>query len=154
MQDYEPEIDLRKIGQIIASSVALGLAIYLLTWVLDYLNTSFSIAILSNVSVFLKGALYVFIVFVLLIGLWDYLFPKFEEKLKYIKPLVDATSLMFGLWLVAIFFKGLTVLIVDSASQIVVILTLLQKLYFEQFAVLYILFILIAYSKMLFMDKK
>jgi len=147
-------IDIKKILQIVASSVALGLAIYLVTWVLDYLNTSFSIAVISNISLFLKDSWIIIVGFVFIISLWDYLYPMFKEKLTYIKPIIDATSLMFGLWIVAVILKGLTALLVDQAAQISILLNLLQKLYFEQFVVLYILFVLVAYSKLLWIDKK
>ncbi len=142
----DEDLDIKKVFQVIAASVALALAIFIAVWVIDYFNASNNMDILSNISLFLTTYWSVIVGFVFLISLWDYVYPIYRKKLKYVKPIIEATSIMFGLWIVATFLKGLLV-IVNVGDQAAPFLTLLHDLYFQQFAVLYLLFIFIGYSR-------
>lgn len=150
--DYEDELDIKKIFQVVAASVALALAIFIAVWVIDYFNAVNEMVILTNISIFLKGYWPIITGFVFLISLWDYVYPIYRDKLRYVKPVIEATSIMFGLWLVAIFLKGLMV-IADVGEQAAPFLSFLHDLYFQQFVVLYLLFIFIGYSRF-FLGKK
>lgn len=140
------EFDLRRLFQIFAASAAMALALFVAVWVVDYFNVTAGLDLLTNLSTFIKSNWYIVVGFIFFISIWEYIYPMYSKKLKYVKPIVDATSLMFGLWLVAIFLKGLAVF-VEASSPPALFLGLLHDLYFTQFAVIYLLFIFVGYSK-------
>jgi len=144
--DSDNEFDLRRVFQVFAASAAMALALFVAVWVIDYFNVVAGIELLTNLSTFIKNNWYIVVGFIFFISIWEYIYPLYSKKLKYVKPIVDATSIMFGLWLVAIFLKGLVVF-VEAASQPALFLGLLHDLYFNQFAIIYLLFIFVGYSK-------
>ena len=75
----------------------------------------------------------------------------YKKQLKYVKTIVDGTSLMFGLWIVVVFLKGLIVFL-DPTSQTALFLNFPYDFYVQQFVILYLLFIFVGYSK-LFLKK-
>lgn len=145
------EFSFGKVFQIIAATLALGLAIFLAIAILDYFGPSLQIPALININEFLKMYWFIIVGYVLLISLWDYFYELYKKQLKYVKPIVDGTSLMFGLWIVVIFLKGLIVFL-DPSSQTALFLNFPYDFYVQQFVILYLLFIFVGYSK-LFLKK-
>lgn len=142
----DKEFSVGKVFQILTATFALGLAIFLVIAVLDYFETSLNLDILLNLKEFLKNYWFILVGFVLLISFWDYFYLLYKKQLKYVKPLIDATSLMFGLWIVVVFLKGLIVFL-EAGSQITIFLNFPHDFYFQYFVIIYLLFICIGYSK-------
>ncbi len=145
------EFDIGKVFQILAATMALGLCIFLVIAATDYFNPNSQIPLLANLKEFLNTYWMIIVGFVLLISLWEYIYPLYSKVLKYVKPIIDATSLMFGLWIVSVFLKGLIVFL-DQNSQVAIFLNFPHNFFFQQFVVLYLLFTFVGYSK-LFLKK-
>lgn len=145
------EFSFGKVFQIITSTLALGLAIFLIVAILDYFGPSLQIPVVINIKDFLKLYWFIIVGYVLLISFWDYFHELYKKQLTYVKPIIDGTSLMFGLWIVVIFLKGLIVFL-DPTSQTAIFLNFPHDFYLQQFVILYLLFIFVGYSK-LFLKK-
>ena len=146
---YLDKIDARRLFQLIGGCVAFACALFLLAWIVDYVNIVLDVLILTKVSFFLKNYWVSLTGFVLLAVVWDYVYPLYQKKLVYVKPIVNATLIMFGLWVIAILLKSLTeVMPMDAMAAFG--LNLVYTLYYDQFVVIFLLFILIGYSRLYF----
>ena len=146
------ELDFKKIMQIFLSSAAFAFALFILIWVMDYFSKELSNVILSNILTFLNENWPILIGFVLFIQLWEYLFKLYKGWLKYVAPLVSSIELIFGLWLVVVFFGGLTPL--NLNEQVNIFLTFVNELFFTQFVVIALLILFIKYSQFFFYESK
>ncbi|NMA44904.1 MAG: hypothetical protein GX950_03790 [Candidatus Diapherotrites archaeon] len=145
--NFNDEFSFGKVFQIIASTLALGLVIFLIVAALDYFGPNLQIPVIINIKEFLKLYWFIIVGYVLLISFWDYFYELYKKQLVYIKPIIDGTSLMFGLWLVVVFLKGLIVFL-DPTSQTATFLTFPHDFYMAQFVIIYLLFIFVGYSKL------
>ncbi|MFA5931608.1 MAG: hypothetical protein WC821_04850 [archaeon] len=148
----DKEINFKKLAQIFISSFALAIALFLAIWVIDYLNKELNMVVLTNLSTFLTGNLLIVVGFVLFIGMWDYVYPFYLKWSKYAKPLVDALSLVFGLWLVVVFLGGLVIF--NENPQLNLFLKFPSELFFSQLILIVLLFIFIKYSQFFLYESK
>ena len=113
------------------------------------LNQAWGFAWLTGLIEFLKVYLGVIAGFVVLISIWDYLYPFYRDKqaAKYTKPLMDSVGLTFGLWLVLEFVARLAYFVPDPATS--VFLTTGLDMFFKFFALIFVLILLINYGNAL-----
>ena len=148
----ERELDFKRIMQILLSSAAFAFALFIVIWVIEYFSKEISNIFLTNILTFLNENWPLLIGFVLLIQFWDYLYTLYKGWLKYIAPLISSIELIFGLWLVVVFFGGLTPL--NLNEQVNVFLTFINELFFTQFVVIALLILFIKYSQFFFYESK
>lgn len=146
------ELDFRRIMQIFLSTGALTLALFIVIWVLDYFVKQMPNVIVSNLLAFLNGNWPILIGFVLFIQLWEYLYKLYKGWLTYGAPLVSSIELIFGLWLVVVFFAGLTPL--SISEQVNVFLSFANELFYTQFIVICLLILFIKYAQFFFSESK
>jgi len=146
------EIDPKRIIQALFSTAALAFAIFLAVWIIDYFNTEVKMVALTNLVVFLNNNWPIIIGFVLLIQIWEYIYPFYKKWLKYAKPLIDAISLIFGLWLVVVFLNGLRMF--NETTQVDFFLRFPHELFFTQLVVVVGLFIFIKYAQFFLYESK
>ena len=146
------DLDFKKIVQIILSSAAFAFALFIVMWVIDYFSKEFANVILTNILVFLNENWPVLVGFVLIIQLWEYLYSLYKSRLKYFAPLISSVELIFGLWLVVVFFGGLAPLNINE--QVNVILKFINDLFFTQFIVIVLLILFVKYSQFFFYESK
>jgi hypothetical protein len=146
------ELDFKKIMHILLSSVAFAFALFIVIWIVDYFSKELSNVILSNILTFLNENWPLLIGFVVFIQLWEYLFKLYKGWLKYIAPLVSSIELIFGLWLVVVFFGGLTQL--NLNPQVNIFLEFINQLFFTQFIVIALLILFIKYAQFFFYESK
>ncbi|MDD3086188.1 MAG: hypothetical protein PHD80_03775, partial [Candidatus ainarchaeum sp.] len=110
------EFDFKKLMQLILSSVALALVIFIIIWILDYFLIEFPNIILQNLKIFLNDNWFILVGFVLLKLIWDYIYGLYYKNkiLNYTNPLIDSIELIFGFWLIIVFLSGLTVLSISE----------------------------------------
>jgi hypothetical protein len=141
----EDKISAMKIAQVFVSSAALGVAILLAIWIVNYFNVELKLAALTNLSWFMNAYISVIIGFVLLMGLWQYLYPFYKKQLSYFKPLVESVEILFGLWLIVVFLDGL--MIFNTNPQLDFFLKFPAQLFHGQFVILSLLVCLVKYSQ-------
>ena len=146
------ELNFKKVVQIILSSAAFAFALFIVMWIIDYFSKDFSNVILNNILVFLNENWPILVGFVLFIQLWEYLYQLYKNRLKYFAPLVSSVELIFGLWLVVVFFGGLAPLNINE--QVNVILKFVNDLFFTQFIVIVLLILFVKYSQFFFYESK
>ena len=146
------DLDFKKIFQIILSSVAFSLALFIAMWIIEYFSKEIPNAIITNILVFLNENWPVLVGFVLFIQLWEYLYKLYKMRLKYFAPLVSSVELTFGLWLVVIFFAGLAPLNINE--QVNIILNFINDLFFTQFVIIVLLILVVKYSQFFFYESK
>jgi len=147
----QEKVDPKRIAQIIVSTAALAFAIFLAIWIIDYFNKEINMIALTNLNTFLISSWPILVGFVLIIGLWDYLFRFFKKWLKYAKPLVEGAELVFGLWLVVVFFDGIRIF--NTNPQVDFFLKFPNELFFTQFIMVALLIIFIKYSQFFLAQK-
>jgi len=148
----DKELDFKKIGQILFSSAAFAFALFIVIWIIDYFVKGMPNVILSNILTFLNGNWPILVGFVVFIQLWDYLYFLYKGMLKYINPLMRSIELIFGVWLVVVFFAGLTPL--NLNAQVNVFLVFVNDLFFTQFVVIALLILFVKYSQFFFYESK
>ena len=141
----QQKIDPKRIAQVIVSTAALAFAIFLAVWIIEYFNKEINMLALTNLNAFLSSSWPIIVGFVLVIGMWDYLFKFYKKWLKYAKPLVEGAELIFGLWLVVVFFNGLRIF--NTNTQVDFFLKFPNELFFSQFIMVSLLIIFIKYSQ-------
>ncbi len=146
------QLDFKKVIQILFSSAAFALALFIVIWVIDYFSKAMPNVIISNILVFLNENWPILVGFVLLIQLWEYLFQLYKGWLKYIAPFISSVELIFGLWLVVVFFAGLTPL--SISEQLNVFLKFANELFFSQFLIVALLILFIKYAQFFFYESK
>jgi hypothetical protein len=148
------EFDFKKLMQLILSSVALALVIFIIIWILDYFLIEFPNIILQNLKIFLNDNWFILVGFVLLKLIWDYIYGLYYKNkiLNYTNPLIDSIELIFGFWLIIVFLSGLTVL--SISEQLNVILNFFSDLFFTQFLIIALLVLVVKYSQFFFYESK
>jgi len=128
----------------IISTAALAIAIILVIFIGQYFNEVLNMLWLQALTDFLTTWWFVLIGFVLLVSVWDYIFPFYEDKLQVVKPLIQTIGLVFGLWLVAEFVAALTLLVGEDF-----VLQSFRNIFFEFFVWIFLLFLFIKYAQYL-----
>ncbi|HPM86280.1 MAG: hypothetical protein PHO61_02645 [Candidatus ainarchaeum sp.] len=148
------EFDFKKLMQLILSSVALALVIFIIIWILDYFLIEFPNIILQNLKIFLNDNWFILVGFVLLKLIWDYIYGLYYKNkiLNYTNPLIDSIELIFGFWLIIVFLSGLTVL--SISEQLNVFLNFFSDLFFTQFLIIALLVLVVKYSQFFFYESK
>ncbi|MFA6319757.1 MAG: hypothetical protein WCX66_02430 [archaeon] len=148
------EFDFKKLMQLILSSVALALVIFIIIWILDYFLIEFPNIILQNLKIFLNDNWFILVGFVLLKLIWDYIYGLYYKNkiLNYTNPLIDSIELIFGFWLIIVFLSGLTVL--SISEQLNVFLKFFSDLFFTQFLIIALLVLVVKYSQFFFYESK
>ncbi len=125
------EFDFKRVMQIILSTVALVLVIFIAIWIMDYFLVEFPNIVLQNLRNFLNDNWYILAGFVLLKLIWDYLYGLYYKNkiLRYVNPLINSIELVFGLWLVVVFLSGLTAL--SISEQLNVFLKFFSDFFFK-----------------------
>jgi len=151
-KENQEEIDFRRILHAFVSTAALGIAIFITMWIIDYANKQLQTTILSNINFFLTNSWPIIIGFVLLIQIWEYIYPIRTEKLKYLNPLINAVSILFGLWLVVVFIDGLRFF--NQNAQVDLIMAFPAQLFFTQIYWIIGLAILVKYAQFFLKESK
>ncbi len=154
VDDYysEKSFSWKKFFHAFISSAALAVALLITIWVINYFNAGLNQPVLAGINDFLIWNWWVLVAFVLLISLWDYFFKLYKQKLRYVKPLIDAIGLIFGFWLVALILYGLKAF-VDPADGINLFLNFMHDVFFQLHILLFLLFLFVSYAKFLLTDK-
>lgn len=148
------EFDFKRVMQIILSTVALVLVIFIAIWIMDYFLVEFPNIVLQNLRNFLNDNWYILAGFVLLKLIWDYLYGLYYKNkiLRYVNPLINSIELVFGLWLVVVFLSGLTAL--SISEQLNVFLKFFSDFFFTQFLIIALLILVIKYAQFFFYESK
>jgi len=150
--NYNEKVSAKKIAQIFISSAALGIALLLAIWIIDYFNVELKLVALTNINWFLNAHWMIVVGFVLFIGLWQYLSPFYKKYLTYFQPLVDSIEILFGLWLIVVFLDGLRVF--NTSTQAEFFMKFPADLFFNQFVIVVLLVILVKYSQYFLVSNK
>jgi hypothetical protein len=146
------QFSFKGLAHALVATAAFAVFILILSWVIDYFNSAWQIEVLTNLNIFLVNNWIILVLMVLLFSVWEYLLPVFRRRLRYVKPLIDAIGLMFGLWLVAVILKGLTIF-VEEGSEFAITFNFLHEMFFGLFYWLFLLFLFVSYSKFFLKEK-
>lgn len=144
---------IKKFLRPIVAALAMAVALLILIWALGYFNQSGDNFILTNLNNFFINNWYFIAGFVLVIGVWDYLYGLYYKKpIRYLAPFFDALSAFFAIWLIAVILNGLRIFI-EADNRLNIFLRFLHDLFYEQTILLGLLLILIYYSKFFLHDR-
>jgi low affinity Fe/Cu permease len=76
----------------------------------------------------------------------------YKGWLKYVAPFISSIELIFGLWIVVVFFAGLTPL--SISEQLNIFLKFANELFFTQFVVVALLILFVKYAQFFFSESK
>lgn len=139
-------------GFIAAGAMAVFLLI--LIWVLDYFNPAKENFILTHLNLFLVYNWFYIVIFILIISIWDYLYKIYKNsKLRYFAPLFDAIGTFFAIWLIAVLLNALT-LFLDPQNSLIPFLKFLYDLIYSLPILVFVLLLLVFYSKFFLKDRK
>jgi hypothetical protein len=146
--------DFKRVMQILLSSAAMALVIFIVIWVLEYFSKEISNVVLTNFKVFLVDNWPIIVGFVFIKLLWDYLHGLYykNKAIQYTAPLIVSIELIFGFWLVVVFLSGLTAL--SISEQVNVFLNFAKELFFAQFLVIALLILVVKYAQFFFSESK
>ena len=142
----------KRFAHAFVSTIALAIAIVLAIWIINYFNEFLKMEILTGITDFLVAYGVIIVGMVLLFSVWEYIYPLYKVKLRYVKPLIDAIGLTFGLWIVSVILLGLTVF-VGGYPELAPWLSFLNALVLEQFIYIFLLFLFVSYAKFLLNDR-
>ena len=133
---------------------AMAVFLLILIWVLEYFNPAGENFILTHLNLFLIYNWFFIVAFILIISIWDYLYKIFKtSKLRYFAPLFDAFGTFFAIWLIAVLLNALT-LFLDPQNIANPFLKFLYDLFYSLPVLLFILILLVYYSKFFLMDRR
>jgi hypothetical protein len=133
----------------VLKAAAFSIGLVLVMFIAGYYNETLGLDWVSGLVAFLGQYWAIISGFVLLISVWDYLFPFFRDKnfAKYMKPLVDSTGVVFGLWLVVEFVAALAYFIPDASA--IQLLESFKEIFFIYFVWIFLLIIFVNYAKIM-----
>jgi hypothetical protein len=132
----------------------LAIFFFILIWVVGYFDPIGENIFLTHFNLFLVNNWFFIVGFVFVISIWDYLFGLFKKtKLRYINPFFESFSVFFGIWLISIVINGLK-LFVEEGNELNLFLGFLNNLFYSQTLLLFVLILLIYYSKFFLKDNE
>ncbi|MDD3083643.1 MAG: hypothetical protein PHP82_01335 [Candidatus ainarchaeum sp.] len=119
----------------------------ILIWVIEYFNPAGENIILNHLNLFLLNNWIIIVLFVLIMGVWDYLYRIFgNSRLRYFAPFFDSIGTFFAFWVIGIIFNGLR-LFIESDNPLNIFLAFLHDLVYGQTVLLFLLILFALYSK-------
>lgn len=143
----------KKFLQPIVGAGVLAVFLLILIWIFDYLNSELNNFVIFHLHEFFVYNWFYIVGFVLIIGIWDYLYKTFKDSfLRYFAPLFDAFGIFFAIWIISVILNGLRIFI-ESESQLNLFFSFLHELFYSQPILLALLLILMYYSKFFLKDR-
>lgn len=137
----------KRFFQPIVASGVMAVFLLILIWVFEYLNADLDNFVIFHLHAFFVYNWFYIAGFVLIIGVWDYLYKTFKDSfLRYLSPIFDAFGVFFAIWIIGVILNGLRIFI-ESESQLHIFFSFLYDLFYSQTILLAILLVLIYYSK-------
>ena len=151
MDEYKPTA--KGILHPVLKAAAFSIALILVMFIAEYYNSALGVDWIGGLVGFLKTYWAIISGFVLLVSVWDYLYPFYKDKnyAKYMKPLIDSVGLTFGLWLVVEFIAALAYFLPDANA--IFLLGSFRDIFFIYFVWIFLLFMFINYAR-LFLEEK
>jgi len=150
----ETKFSWKKFIQSFLPPIIFAFVILIMIWVFDYFNPVGENILLNYINTFFLNNWFTFIFFILIFSVWDYLFKIFyKSKLRYIAPIVSSLGAIFAIWIIALIFKGLSLLL-EIENPFYLFFTFLYDLFYSQTILLFCLILLIYYSKFFLNDYK
>ena len=146
------EFDFKGLAYPLLRTIALAVAIFIAIWVLNYF-APMKVPVMENLLVFLTNNWYYVVGFVLLVSVWEYVYPLYYKQLKYGAPAIEAISLLFGFWLVAIFLWGMKVF-TASSPEVSTMLQFIGDFFFALEIPIFILFLVVTYARFFMKEKE
>ncbi len=149
----DKKFSFKRVFQAIVAAGAMAIALLILIWILEYFNPTKENIVLFHLNEFFIYNWYFIAGFVLIIGIWDYLYKIFSTtKIRYFAPFFDALSTFFAVWIIAIILNGLR-LFIETDNFLNIFLRFLYDLFYQQTILLFLLLILVFYSKFFLKDR-
>jgi hypothetical protein len=133
--------------------IIMGIFIFIFIWVINYFDPLGENILLSSIIIFFENNWLLFILLILIFSVWDYLNKVFKKSLRFIAPLINSISIMFAFWIIGLIFNGLK-LFLEQDHFANVFLSFLHDLVYQQTLILFVLILLISYSKFFLKDYK
>jgi hypothetical protein len=147
------KFNLKRFVRPIIAAFAMAVAMIILIWVFSYFNQGGENIILTHLELFFINNWYYIAGFVLVIGIWDYLYDVYEKTIiRYLAPSFDALSSFFAIWLISVILNGLRIF-VNEGDQLNLFLKFLYDLFYQQTILLFVFLILVFYSKFFLNDR-
>jgi hypothetical protein len=150
---YKQKFSWKKFVQSFFPPIIIGVFIFILIWIINYFDPLGESILLSSIITFFENNWFFFILFILIFSVWDYINNVFKNSLRFVAPLINSISIMFAFWIIGLIFNGLK-LFLEQDHFANVFLSFLHDLVYQQTLILFVLILLINYSKFFLKDYK